>query len=255
MTLFEAIFLGIIQGLTEFLPISSSGHLVIGQNLLGIYVPGNLFEVVVHVGTLFSILVVFKDDWINLLRTVRERESAQYLLTIFLGTIPAVFVGLLFKDSIEKIFDSMSLVAGALMFTGLILLVTKWLTGRGKKISVGSGFLMGCAQALAIIPGISRSGATISTGLVLGLGARDAARFSFLLAIPAICGAGTLTGIDLMQGGLESISSLALTGAFLSSFLVGVAALKWLLGLLESGKFYWFGIYCFLVGGLTLSIG
>lgn len=252
MTIIEAIILGALQGLTEFLPVSSSGHLVIAQELMGINVPGNTFEVVVHVGSMLSVLVVFKKDWLKLLYTVREKSSSQYLLTLVLGTIPAVCIGLLFKDSIEDIFDSVILVSYALLFTGFILLGTKWLKGRGKKILLTDGFIVGCAQALAIIPGISRSGTTISMGIALGLNARDAAKFSFLLAIPAIGGAGLLTGIDLMQGNVEMIPGLSLIGAFLSSFLVGVGALKWLLGLLESGKFYWFSIYCFIVGGVTL---
>ncbi len=252
MTVFEATILGVLQGLTEFLPISSSGHLVIGQALLDIKIPGNMFEVVVHIGTLMSVLVVFKPEWVHLLKTLNQKPSNTYVFALFLGTIPAVLIGYFFKDIIEKKFDDVTFVAYALLFTGIILLTTKWLVAKNKPVGAMNGLLIGCAQAMAIIPGISRSGATISTGLALGLSTKDSARFSFLLAIPAITGAGILTGIDLITIGGSSLSWQSGLAALFSSFVVGVVSLKWLLSLIVAGIFYRFSVYCFFIGGMTL---
>jgi len=248
MNLFDVIILGVLQGLTEFLPISSSAHLVISQYLLGIQIPGNDLEVILHVGTLFSVVAVFWSDIISLLTTLKEKETQKYIFYIIIGTLPAVVVGLLFKDRIESAFDSVTLVASTLIVTGVILILTRWAVNRNKELNYGNGFLIGVAQALAIIPGLSRSGLTISTGLFLGIPADVVARFSFLLAIPAIAGAGLLTTLDLIGTNVTTLSvPLVLTG-FVSSFIVGWIALKWLIGLLKTGKFHWFGVYCIGVG-------
>ena len=248
MTIFEAILLGIIQGLTEFLPISSSGHLVIGQHLLGIELPGNAFEVVVHIGTLLSVLVVFWPDIWNLLTTLKSKVTQKYILAIMIGTIPAVIIGLLFKDAITEAFENIKVVATTLLITGAILLTTKLVQSKSGEISIGRGLLIGLAQAFAILPGISRSGMTISTAMHLGVKPEAAARFSFLLAVPAIAGAGLLTGLDLYQSSESLLSFPIMFGGFISSFLVGWISLKWLLGLISAGKFHWFGIYCILIG-------
>jgi undecaprenyl-diphosphatase len=255
MTVIEAIFMGVLQGLTEFLPISSSGHLVIGQALLGIHIPGKAIEVVVHVGTLFSILVVFWSDWLQLVKTLKTKSSRSYLLFILIGTIPAAVVGILFEDALNQLFENVVSVGFALLVTGGILLVTKWLSEYEKEVSLGKAILIGTAQALAIIPGISRSGTTISTGLALGLKPQEAARFSFLLAVPAIGGAALLTGMEYVQDPTGSLSGIVLFSALISSFLVGVLALRWLLKLIGSGRLYWFSIYCFLLGASVLIWG
>ncbi len=248
MNLFDVIILGVLQGLTEFLPISSSAHLVISQYLLGIQIPGNALEVILHVGTLFSVVAVFRKDIISLLSTLKESETQKYIFYIIIGTLPAVVVGLLFKEKIESAFDSVTLVAVMLLATGVILILTKWVKNRKKELNSGNGLLIGMAQALAIIPGLSRSGLTISMGLFLGIPAEVVARFSFLLAIPAIAGAGLLTTLDLIGTDVTILSiPLVLTG-FISSFIVGWVALKWLIGLLKTGKFHWFGVYCVGVG-------
>ena len=250
MTIIEAIILGIIQGLTEFLPISSSGHLVLSQVILGIQIPGNDFEVFLHIGTLCSILVVFNNDIKNILSTLSSKETQRFILMIFVGTIPAVIIGLGFKDEIEKLFDNIIVVGFALLFTGITLISSFYFKSENKKNTSIKACLIGIAQAIAIIPGISRSGITISFALLLGLGARQAAKFSFLLAIPVISGAGILMAIDLRDGfSLDMYNGIS---GLLTSFFVGVIALKWLLAWLEGGKFHYFGIYCFLIGILII---
>ena len=246
MTIIEAITLGIIQGLTEFLPISSSGHLVLSQVILGIQIPGNDFEVLLHIGTLCSILVVFNNDIKNILFTLSSKETQKFILMIFVGTIPAVIVGLGFKDGIERLFDDIIVVGFALVFTGITLIGSFYSKSGNKKNTIIKAFLIGAAQAIAIIPGISRSGITISFALFLGLDTRQAAKFSFLLAIPVISGAGILMATDLRDG--FSIDIYTAASGLITSFFVGMVALKWLLSWLEGGKFHYFGIYCFLIG-------
>ena len=251
MTIFEAALLGIIQGLTEFLPISSSGHLVIGQKILGISIPGNVFEVVVHLGTLGSILIIFWPDIWQLIKSFKSTPSQKYILAIVIGTLPAVIIGLLFKDIITEAFENIKIVAITLMITGIILLITRFIKTKLKDISIGRGLLIGIAQALAIVPGISRSGMTISLGMYLGIAPEKAAKFSFLLAIPAIAGAGLLTGLDLIGSSEPILPWSVLIVGFVSSLLFGWISLKWLLGLIKSGKFHWFGVYCILIGLLS----
>ncbi len=250
MTIIEAIFLGIIQGLTEFLPVSSSGHLVIVQSVLGVVQPGNEFEVLVHIGTLMSVLVVFKTDILKLLIDMRSKNTQKYILYIIIGTVPAVFIGLGYKSSIESLFNNLRTVGTALIFTGLVLFSSQFFVRKNLKPSIYTAFLIGCAQAIAIIPGISRSGMTISMALLLGFLPKEAARFSFLLAIPVISGAGILTMIDLNENNHEFILT-GMIGMF-ASFLVGFFALRWLIDWLKKGKIYYFGVYCILIGLLTL---
>ena len=252
MTLIEATILGIVQGFTEFLPISSSGHLVLGQAILGIEQPGNEFEILVHLGTLASVLVVFIDDIKSLLLSLTSKKTQTFILFILIGTLPAVAVGFGFKDLLESLFENVTAVGGALVFTGLVLYGSSFANRKDNDHTWMTAILIGCAQAVAIIPGISRSGMTISAALFLGLSPKEAARFSFLLAIPAISGAGLLTALDV-SGGFQLPISIALVG-IISSFSVGVVALKWLIGWLEQGKFHYFGIYCLVVGLITSVI-
>lgn len=252
MSFIEAILLGIIQGLTEFLPISSSGHLVLFQNWMDINIEGNSFEVVVHIGTLGSILFVFWPDISHLLKSISQKKTQKQILILALATLPAVVVGLLFKDEIRMLFDSSHAVSYALIMTGIVLLLSKFAKQKGTKLNWGTGLIVGIAQAIAIIPGISRSGFTISTALLLGTDTREAARFSFLLAIPAISGAGLLTALDHVND--QTMSITVISGGLLSSFLIGVLALKWLIHWLESGKYYWFGVYCIGIGVLSWVI-
>ena len=253
MTLLDAITLGAIQGITEFLPISSSGHLVLGQALLGIVLPGNEFEVITHLGTLLSVFCIFWTDIIKLISGIRDIKTKKYILYLTIATIPAVVVGLTSKSFISVLFESIHLVSISLIFTGLILFLSQKLIQRSETMTIKKGFLIGLSQAIAIIPGISRSGMTISMGLALGISGKEAAKFSFLLAIPAITGAGILTLMDTSFSTM-TIPASSLIAAFLSSFIIGYLSLKWLFGLLESGKFHLFGYYCILIGLLTLVI-
>lgn len=251
MTLFEAIILGTIQGLTEFLPISSSGHLVLGQMILDVKIQGNEFEVVTHLGTLVSVLCIFWKEILSLILNITDKNTREYIFYIILGTIPAAIIGFGAKSYISELFDSVQLVSVALMVTGLILFFSQKVKKNSLAIDANKALLIGITQAIAIIPGISRSGITICTALALGMSGKNAAKFSFLLAIPVISGAGLLLTLD-SQSNITLIPLTSLIMAFLSSFVVGYICLKWLLNLLESGKFYFFGYYCFLIGLIVL---
>jgi len=252
MTFIEGIILGIIQGLTEFLPISSSGHLVLVQEILGLELPGNDFEILLHLGTLCSILVVFFKDIKNIFLTVSSKETQRFILMIIIGTLPALVIGLGLKDLIAELFDNLLVVGFALIFTGLTLISSFYFNRQKNEYSIFRSFLIGIAQAVAIIPGISRSGMTISCALLLGLDSKQAAKFSFLLAIPVIGGAGILMVTDIETA--SSIDFSTLMGGLFSSFFIGVVALKWLLAWLEDGKFHYFGIYCLLIGIITVIV-
>ena len=252
MTFIDGIILGIIQGFTEFLPISSSGHLVLVQEILGLELPGNDFEILLHLGTLCSILVVFFKDIKNILLTVSSKETQRFILMIFIGTLPALIIGLGLKDLIAELFDNLLVVGFALIFTGLTLISSFYFNRKKNEYSIPKSLIIGIAQAVAIIPGISRSGMTISCALLLGLDSKQAAKFSFLLAIPVIGGAGLLMLTDIETA--SSIDFSTLMGGLFSSFLIGVVALKWLLAWLEDGKFHYFGVYCLLIGIITVIV-
>lgn len=245
MQYIDTLILAILQGLTEFLPISSSGHLVIGQKLLDIDLPGNAFEVVLHIGTLMSVVTVFRVELKTLLFNLNDSSNRYYISAIAIGTIPALLVGLLLKDYISLIFDNIRFVSVSLVFTGVMLITSKFIIKRNVKLTLFIGIVIGLAQAVAIIPGISRSGTTICMGILMGLSASEAAKFSFLLSIPVIIGAGLLTAmnIETIPFGLDII----LLG-ILFSYLVGWISLKWLLTILSTGKLYWFGVYCLIIG-------
>ena len=241
----DTLILAILQGLTEFLPISSSGHLVIGQKYLNINLPGNAFEVVLHLGTLMSVLMVFRGEIKTIIFNLSDSSNKYYISALVFGTIPALLVGILLKDSISLIFDDIVFVSISLIITGIMLITSKFIVIRNVKLTLLIGLIIGLAQAAAIIPGISRSGATICMGLLMGLSAPEAARFSFLLSIPAIVGAGLLTAINIKT--IPFGFDIIFLGIF-SSFLVGWISLKWLLTILNSGKLYWFGVYCLFIG-------
>ena len=250
MDLLESIILGVIQGFTEFLPISSSGHLVITQNFFGIKQLGNEFEILLHIGTLFSILFVFFKDIRQIIATLHIKSTQRFILNVAIGTLPAAVIGIMLKENIVSLFDNILVVGYALVFTGLILISSYFFKKKSKEISIGTSFLIGCAQAVAIIPGISRSGMTITLALFLGVESKQAAKYSFMLAIPVISGAGLLMSTNLNNSFNMDIS-IYIAG-LASSFIIGVISLKWLLGWLETGKFYYFGIYCFIMGLFTI---
>lgn len=253
MSLIEAIGLGALQGITEFLPISSSGHLVLGQHLLGIEIPGNEFEVWVHIGTLLSILVVFRKEIGHLISSIFVPETSKYLGILFIASLPAVLVGLIFRDSIQAVFDKVSFVGLALIITAGFLFLTRIGKPAHIRITARVGLIIGMAQAFAILPGISRSGATIATAMIFGVQPEKAAQFSFFLAIPVITGAGLLTALDISQVNGSYLSFQLILAGLFSSFIIGWLSLRWLIDILKRGKFHWFGYYC-LSAGIIVTI-
>ena len=252
MELIEIVFLGIIQGLTEFLPVSSSGHLVLGQYLLGIKSPGNTLEILFHLGTLGSVIFVFFNEIKNILLTIDKKPTQKLLVFISIATLPAIVVGFLFRHEVNRLFENINSVGYAFCITGLILVFSSLSKNKKVEFSFSSSIIIGLSQALAIIPGISRSGFTITASLFMGISPEKSAKFSFLLSIPIIFGAGLLGIIDIKNGDTFTLPTIFV--AILSSFLVGVVALKILLMLLEEGKFYFFGIYCICIGIISILI-
>ncbi len=258
MNLLDAVILGLVQGLTEFLPISSSGHLVIGEALLGFHVPGVTLEVWLHLGTLLAVLVYFRRAIYKMGRSllissgIENQDYRRLLLAIAVGTLPAVAVGFGAKSFVETAFSKSVLVSAMLILTGIILLVSQWAINRDRPINALRGFVIGIAQAFAILPGISRSGSTITIALFLGVSPSRAAEFSFLLAIPAIGGAFLL---DLLSSGGAVVASgqlpIYLAGTAIS-FVVGYFSIYYLMRIIKRGRFYLFGLYCLVVG--TVSV-
>lgn len=255
MNYLDAIILGVLQGLTEFLPVSSSGHLVLGETLLGVRQPGVTFEVLVHLGTLAAVLVFFRRQLAQLVRSLVNTEmktERRMIACLVVATIPAGLAGVLLKDYLAAMFDSPQVASVMLFVTGVFLLSTRWLGERRRKMSLVIAIIIGCAQALAIMPGISRSGSTIAAGMWLGIEPSKAAEFSFLLSVPVIAGAAVLSLGDF--GAL----SPELWGPYLAgslvSFVVALVAVYLVLATVRRGKLSWFGYYCFAAGGLGLYL-
>ena len=246
MNIIDIIILGILQGITEFLPVSSSGHLVLAQYMLGIDSPGNTLEILFHVGTLFSVIYVFNKDIKSIVISLNEKTTQKLVIFIIIATIPAVIVGLIFKSHIINLFSSIVPVGYALLLTGAILTLSVNFKNRNESLSYLYSLLIGLSQAIAIIPGISRSGATISISMLLGIPPKEAARFSFLLSIPVIIGAGLLGFLELES--YDIFTPYLIITAILTSFIVGTLSLKILLKLLEVGRFHFFGVYCVIAG-------
>jgi undecaprenyl-diphosphatase len=256
MTLWQGAILGLVQGLTEFLPVSSSGHLVLVEALTGVKTPGVFVEVTLHVATLGSVLVVYgRRLWAIAVGTVQGRPDARrYLGLLVLGTLPAGAIGVLFHRTVEAHFHSLAFVGAAFMVTGVVLWSTRRLAG-GRREPTGAGALgVGAAQAFAILPGISRSGSTVSAALWAGLTPADAAEFSFLLAVPVIAGAALLEGRQMIVD-IARVGSVPLGVSFGVAFVSGIASIRLLVALLRRGRFYAFAPYCWAVGALTLAYG
>ena len=271
MSILQAFCLGVLQGITEFLPVSSSGHLALAQHLFGFKEPQLFFDVAVHAGTLMSVLLVFRSDLLQILKDgfsffgTRKPSplhsggsgspaGAKMALMILVGSIPTAMIGLLFRDIIERFFTSPATVGLFLWTTGLILILSRWPRFNHEDLEtprVLDALVIGLAQGAAINPGLSRSGVTITTGLLLGLRPDLAFRFSFLLSIPAILGALALEGYHL-GGNHPGWQVLAVGG--LSAFLVGWAALRILESLVVKGKLFYFAPYCFAVGILAFVL-
>ncbi|MGA1398045.1 MAG: undecaprenyl-diphosphate phosphatase [Schleiferiaceae bacterium] len=251
----SAIILGIIQGLSEFLPVSSSGHLELGRSLLGIEVSGSsgmLFTVTVHAATALATVVVFYKEIVSIIQGLFQgrEEDRRFAGAIIVSMLPAAFVGLLFEDAIEGLFEGSTLLVGAmLVITGLLLLMADRAKKTHKKVSVSDAFAVGIAQAIAILPGISRSGATISTSVLLGIDREHAARFSFLMVVPLIMGKMILDMADLASN-QESAQDpmLPLVLGFYAAFITGLWACRTMIQLVKRAKLRYFAYYCFAVG-------
>ena len=265
--LIQAVILGVIQGLTEFLPVSSSGHLEIAKYLLGDQSVGEssmLMTVVLHFATALSTVVVFRVEVLNLLKGVlrfpqgnwRENEELQFCTKIFLSMVPAAIVGVLFEEQIETLFGNQLLLVGLmLLVTGVLLMLADRAQETQKSVGVRDAILIGIAQAIAILPGISRSGATISTSVLLGVDREKAARFSFLMVVPLIFGKIAKEIVDAVRAG-ESFTSegfqWSLLVGFLCAFLTGLIACVWMIKLVKSSKLSYFSYYCFTVAVLVI---
>ncbi|MFO7655769.1 MAG: undecaprenyl-diphosphate phosphatase [Bacteroidales bacterium] len=256
MTWLEAFILGIIQGLTEFLPVSSSGHLEIGKVLLGTEIKENItFTIVVHGATVCSTIVVFYKEIAGLFRGVfsfRWNDSSRYAAKLILSCIPVLILALLFEDEIESLFTGDLLLVGImLMITALLLGFTHFSRSNKKEIGFIHAFIIGIAQAIAVLPGISRSGATISTGLLLGNKKEEVAKFSFLMVLIPIIGKNLL---DIFSGQMvkEATEIMPLVIGFLAAFFSGWVACKWMIGIVKRSKLIYFAAYCLVVGILAI---
>ncbi len=251
---FDAIIIGIIQGLTEFLPVSSSGHIELAQAILG-YDVGDKEEqlsVVLHAATALSTIVIFRKDIIDIFKGLfkfKNNEEFQFSLKIIISMIPAAFVGLVFDDAIKALFDANILLVGAmLLVTGVLLFFADKAKDTDKKVGYGHAIIIGIAQMIAILPGISRSGATISTSVLLGIDRGRAARFSFLMVVPLILGK---MAKDLMDQGFTFTNEMI--AGFIAAFLTGMLACLWMIALVKSSKLSYFAIYCFIAGFLAIG--
>lgn len=272
MKFIEAIVLGAVQGLTEFLPVSSSGHLVLFQNLFGLEEPELLFDICLHVGTLSAVILVFHREIVEILKALfqipRRMKTAggftrlcetdppiRMALLIVAGSIPTAVIGLLFKEITDQLFGSTTVVGFMLLITGTVLWLTRTIRSDGRSIrrtTVKDALIIGFVQGLAILPGISRSGSTISTALFLGMDRKIAGRYSFLLSIPAIAGALAL-GLDTPELHTAIPVGTIIAGSMVSA-LVGWFALVLLLRVVDRGQLHRFAPYCWLVGLLTLLL-
>lgn len=257
----QALVLGIVQGLTEYLPVSSSGHLAIGSYLFGIDGEENLaFTVLVHVATVMSTFVVLwkEIDWIlKGLFKFKMNDETKYFLNIVISMIPIGIVGVFFKDKVEEIFGSGLLIVGCcLLLTALLLTFSYYAKPRQREhISLKDAFIIGLAQACAVLPGLSRSGSTIATGLLLGNKKEKLAQFSFLMVIPPILGEALLDVLKAAKGeeAFGDISVLPLVVGFIAAFVSGCLACKWMINIVKKGKLIYFGIYCAIAGAVTIA--
>ncbi len=266
LSIFDAVLLAILEGFTEFLPVSSSGHLVLAQELLNL--PGTqliVFDIFVHFGALMSVVFVFWKDILEILQSFtkafttmklkeeyKKTEHFRLGVAIIIGSIPAGIIGLLYRHQIGAAFTDPKLVAMNLVITGLIIFLTRLAKPiEGKKVGLAAAFIIGLAQAVAILPGISRSGSTMSAAMFFKIPPVRAARISFLLSVPAIAGASLLEGYRIYKYG-TTISALPLLVGTTVSAIAGYFAIKMLLKIMEKGKFSWFSLYCLTIGILGI---
>ncbi len=257
----EALVLGLVQGLTEYLPVSSSGHLTIGSHLFGIEGKENLaFTVAVHVATVLSTFVILWKEIAWILKGIFKFEmnaETKYMFNIIISMIPVGIVGLFFKDTVEEIFGSGLLIVGImLLLTAALLTFSYYAKPRIKEnISLKDAFIIGIAQACAVMPGLSRSGSTIATGLLLGNKKEKLAQFSFLMVIPPILGEALLDILKAAKGeeAFGNIDAMPLAVGFMAAFVSGCLACKWMINIVKKGKLIYFGIYCAIAGAVTIA--
>lgn len=270
MNTLQALIMGLLQGLTEYLPVSSSGHLTIASELFGIDGESNMtFTIAVHVATVLSTLVILGSEIGKILKGIcnplsprslkgngtflnRLNPDQRYVLNILVSMIPIGIVGVFFKDKVEEIFGSGLLVVGICLLLTAALLTFSYLARprQRENISLGHAFIIGLAQAVAVLPGLSRSGSTIATGLLLGNKKEKLAQFSFLMVIPPILGEALLDGLKMVKGeeATGGIDTLPLIVGFVAAFISGCAACKWMIGIVKKGKLIYFAYYCAIVG-------
>ena len=256
----SALLLGIIQGLTEFLPVSSSGHLELGKALLNVEAKESLiFTIVVHGATVLSTIVVFRKDLWLLIKGVflfQWNNETKYVIKIFVSMIPVGIAGVLFKDEIKSLFagDNLTFVGNMLLLTAILLSFTYLAKPRKKETSFVDAFIIGIAQAIAILPGVSRSGSTIATGLLLGNKKELIAKFSFLMVLIPILGENIL---DILSGEMvnENIGLSPLIIGFLAAFVSGLIACTWMINIVKKGKLIYFAIYCLIIGLIAIAFG
>lgn len=260
MEIIDALLLGVVQGLTEFLPVSSSGHLELGKAILGdqsIPEESLLFTVVLHFATALSTIVIFRKDILSILKgvfTLKWNEDIEFVIKIAVSMIPAVCIGLFFEEQLEQLFGNNVLLVGCmLILTALLLFLADKAKNTNKSVSYKNAFVIGIAQAIAMLPGISRSGATISTSVLLGNDKTKAARFSFLMVVPLIFGK---IAKDLLSGDLNfNTSSFGyLSVGFLAAFFSGLFACQWMISLVKKSKLSYFSIYCVIVGVIAIIV-
>lgn len=252
MTILESIILGILQGLTEFLPVSSSGHLELANYILGIKGDNNLqFTMAVHAATVLSTITVFFHEIIKLIKGVfkfRMNEETMYFINILVSLIPIAIVGFFFKDQIESLFTSNLLLVGSmLLLTACLLTFASYAKPRSGKVTPTKALIIGIAQACASLPGLSRSGATISTGLLLGIDRKEISKFSFLMVLIPIIGMNLLEIIGTPMSN-NPIGSWQLVCGFAAAYLTGTLACRWMIKIVNKGRLKWFAIYCAIVG-------
>jgi len=258
MEILDAVILGIIQGLTEFLPVSSSGHLELGKAILGdnsVPKESLLFTVVLHFATALSTIVIFRKDILQIIKGVLKfewNEDLQFISKIALSMLPAVIVGVFFEEQLEQLFGGNILLVGCmLLVTATLLFLADKAKDTQKKVSFSNAFIIGISQAIAMLPGISRSGATISTSVLLGNDKTKAARFSFLMVVPLIFGK---IAKDVLGGELtyDSSSFTSLSAGFIAAFVAGLFACTWMISLVKKSKLSYFAIYCVVVGLIAI---
>ncbi|MFN6945369.1 MAG: undecaprenyl-diphosphate phosphatase [Cytophagaceae bacterium] len=261
MDVLEAFILGILQGLTEFLPISSSGHIEIGAFLLNLDPSDNLiFQLIVHAATTLSTLVVFRKDIIGLFKDFFNRcwnESKVYVIKLLVSAIPLAFAGFFLEDYINELFAGRVVFIGSMfLITALLLAMTHFNKGKGGEVTYGKAMVIGLSQALAILPGISRSGSTIATALLVGVDKYKATRFSFLMILMPLIGASLLKFIEYLNNPAiaGNISGAAMITGFLAAFFSGWASCVWMINLVKKGKLIWFSLYLVIVGVIAIVI-